>query len=109
MNRDLRRNQLDAELRRSDKESVTRKMMRIFLIGMLSGVTIAATFTYVFAIPANDYHWQLEIFNRGGAAFTVDKNGHRGWMWLVEPTSDTPHQKRTIPPPSAVKVRTEQL
>src|SRR5215472_8320584 len=106
VNRDLRRNQLDGELRRSDKESVTRKMMRIFLIGMLCGVTMAATFTYVFAIPANDYHWQLEIFNRGGAAFTVDKNGHRGWMWLVAPKTDVPHQKQITAPPSTVKVRT---
>lgn len=109
MNRDLLRNRLDRELRRSDKESVTRKMMRIFLIGMLCGVSIAATFTYAFAIPANDYHWQLEIFNRGGAAFTVDKDGHRGWMWLVQPKSDTLQQKGVTAPPSAVKVRTEQL
>jgi hypothetical protein len=84
-------------------------MMRIFLIGMLSGVTIAATFTYVFAIPANDYHWQLEIFNRGGAAFTIDKNGHRSWMWLVGPKTDAPREKRITAPPSTVKVRTEQL
>jgi hypothetical protein len=35
---------------------------------MLCGVMIAAAFTYVFAIPANDYHWKMEIWNRGGAA-----------------------------------------
>ena len=28
-------------------------MMRVYLIGMLSGVMIAAAFTYAFAIPAN--------------------------------------------------------
>jgi len=27
--------------------------MRIYLIGMLSGVMLAAAFTYVFALPAN--------------------------------------------------------
>ena len=44
-------------------------MMRIFLIGMLSGVMLAAALTYVFAIPANSYYWQMEIWNRGGASF----------------------------------------
>jgi len=84
-------------------------MMRLFLIGMLCGVTIATAFTYAFTIPANDYHWQVEIYKRGGAAFTVDKNGHGGWMWLVEPKADTPRQKRIIAPSSMVKVRSEQL
>ena len=35
-----------------------RKIMRIFLIGMLCGVMLAAAFTFVFAIPANNYRWQ---------------------------------------------------
>ena len=43
-----------------------RKMMRIFLIGALCGVIIAATFTYVFAIPANNYYWQSRHFSVGG-------------------------------------------
>src|SRR6266513_2010169 len=43
-----------------------RIRMRIFLIGMLVGVMIAAAFTYTFAIPANNYHWQSEIWKRGG-------------------------------------------
>ena len=60
-------------------------MMRIFLIGMLCGVMLTAAFTYAFAIPANSYHWQMEIWKRGGAAFTVDKNGHGSWKWLVDP------------------------
>ena len=68
-------------------------MMRIFLIGMLCGVMITAAFTYVFAIPANNYYWQMEIWNRGGAAWTFDKNGHMGWKWMVEPIPDTPSQK----------------
>ena len=84
-------------------------MMRIFLIGALCGVIIAATFTYVFAIPANNYYWQREIWERGGAAWTFDKNGHFGWQWMVEPIPDTPRQKRVITPPSAVKVHSDQL
>lgn len=84
-------------------------MMRIFLIGMLCGVTLAAAFTFVFTIPANNYHWQVEIWKRGGAAFTIDKDGHGGWKWLVEPATGAPRQKRITAPPSAVKVRSEQL
>jgi hypothetical protein len=86
-----------------------RKMMRQFLIGMLFGVMITAAFTYVFAIPANSDHWRWEIWNRGGAVWTYDKNGHVGWKWMVEPISDTPREKRVIAPPSAVKVKSEQL
>jgi hypothetical protein len=84
-------------------------MMRIFLIGMLSGVMVAAAFTYAFAIPANNYHWQMEIWNRGGAAWTYDRNGHPGWKWLVEPTADSPRQKPVTVPPSEVNIRTERL
>jgi hypothetical protein len=84
-------------------------MMRLFLVGMLSGVMLAAAFTYAFAIPANTYYWQTEIWKRGGAAWTFDmKTGRGGWKWLVEPATDTPRQKRIITPPSAVKV-SEQL
>jgi hypothetical protein len=86
-----------------------RKMIRLFLIGVLCGVMITAAVTVVFAIPANNYHWQMEIWKRGGAAFTSDKNGHFGWKWMVEPTSDAPSQKRVIVPSSKVKVRSEQL
>ena len=84
-------------------------MMRMFLIGMLCGVITAAAFTYAFALPANSDYWRMEIYKRGGAAFTVDKNGHGGWMWLVEPKADTPRQKRVIAPPSTVRIRSERL
>ena len=83
--------------------------INIFLIGMLSGVMTAAAFTYVFAIPANSYHWKTEIWQRGGAVWTFDKNGHSAWKWLVEPATDTPRPKRVVTPPSAVKVGIEQL
>ena len=84
-------------------------MMRLFLIGMLCGVMITAAFTYVFAIPANSDHWRWEIWKRGGAAWTMDKNGHPGWKWMVEPIPDTPAKKPVIAPPSAVKVSSERL
>jgi hypothetical protein len=85
-------------------------MGRLFLIGMLCGVMIAAAFTYVFAIPANSYYWQTEIWNRGGAAWTFDmKSGHMDWKWLVEPKGDTPRQKRVTVPSSEVDVRSERL
>ena len=87
-----------------------RTVMRIFLIGMLCGVMTMAAVTLVFAIPANDFHWRMEIFKRGGAAWTVDKNGHTGWKWMVDPILDTPSPaRRAIVPSSQTKVRTEQL
>jgi hypothetical protein len=84
-------------------------MMRVFLIGMLCGVMTAAAFTYAFAIPANSTYWRMEIWKRGGAAWTYDKNGHAGWKWMVEPIPDTPRAKPAIVPLSQTKVRTEQL
>ena len=85
-------------------------MTRLFLIGMLCGVITAAAVTYVFAIPANNYHWRMEIFNRGGAAWTVDKNGHMGWKWMVDPIPNTPSPaRRAVVPPPHVKVSSERL
>ena len=86
-----------------------RKMIRIYLIGVLCGVMITAAVTLAFAIPANSDHWRWEIWNRGGAAWTYDKNGHRSWKWLVEPIPDTPRQKGVNAPASPTKVSTEQL
>jgi hypothetical protein len=85
------------------------KMRRIFLIGVLSGVIITAAVTFVFAIPANTYHWQMEIWKRGGAVWTFDKNGRLSWTWTVEPISDTPNKKRVTVPSSQPKVRLDQL
>jgi len=72
-------------------------------------VMITAAVTYVFAIPANDYHWRMEIWNRGGAAWTMDKNGHYGWKWIVEPISDTPRAKRAVVPSSHANAHIERL
>jgi hypothetical protein len=83
---------------------------RLFLIGMLCGVMITAAFTYAFAIPANSNYWRMEIWKRGGAAWTMDKDGHFGWQWMVQPIPDTPSPaKRTVVPPSKVNLRTERL
>jgi hypothetical protein len=83
-----------------------RKMGRLFLIGMLFGVIITAAFTYVFAIPANSDYWRMEIYKRGGGAWTMDmKTGHTGWRWMVDPIPDTPTPtKRAVAPPRQVKV-----
>jgi hypothetical protein len=70
---------------------------------------ITAAVTYVFAIPANSNYWRMEIWKRGGAAWTFDKDGHVGWKWMVEPIPDSPPQKRVPAQPSEIKVRTEQL
>jgi hypothetical protein len=93
----------------SESREMSRKMIRIFLIGALSGVMITAAVTYVFALPANNYHWRMEIWNRGGAAWTVDKNGHFGWTWLVQPVPDNPRQKPVVAPSSQTNLRMERL
>ena len=85
-------------------------MKHLFLIGMLCGVMITAAVAYVFAIPANSDYWRMEIWKRGGAEWTVDKNGHSGWQWMVDPIPDTPSPaRRAIVPASQTNVRTEQL
>jgi hypothetical protein len=84
-------------------------MRRIFLIGMLCGVMITAAATLVFAIPANTFHWQMEIWKRGGAAWTFDKNGHLSWKWMVEPIPDARPKKAVNVPASQVNARTQQL
>ena len=86
-----------------------KKMIRLFLSGMLCGVMITAAVTYVFAIPANSTYWRMEIWKRGGAAWTEDKNGHIGWKWMVEPIPDTPPKKPAVVPLSQTKASTEQL
>jgi len=84
-------------------------MKHLFLIGMLCGVMITAAVAYVFAIPANSDYWRMEIWKRGGAAWTYDKNGHVGWKWMVEPIPDTLRAKRAVVPSSETNVRIERL
>jgi hypothetical protein len=84
-------------------------MKHLFMIGMLCGVIITAAVAYVFAIPANNTYWRMEIWKRGGAAWTYDKTGHLGWKWMVDPIPDAPRAKPVIVPSSQTKVRIEQL
>jgi hypothetical protein len=93
----------------SEEKGSGNKPRRIFLIGVLSGVMITAAVTFVFTIPANSFYWQMEIWKRGGAAWTFDKNGHFGWKWTVEPVSDAPRQRRVIIPTSQTNVRSDRL
>lgn len=84
--------------------------MRLFLIGMLCGVMVTAAFTYLFAIPANNYYWQTEIWERGGAAWTFEmKSGRAGWKWLVEPKAAAAPQKPVSAPASKIIAHSEQL
>jgi hypothetical protein len=78
-------------------------MIRIFLVGVLCGVIMAAAVTFVFAIPANNDHWRVEITKRGGGDWYFDKNGHLGWMWTVEPISEGARPAAIIVPPSRPK------
>jgi len=84
-------------------------MRRIFLIGVLFGVMITSAVTFVFAIPANSDYWRMEIWRRGGAAWTFDKNGHLSWMWTVEPVSPTPRKKPVAVPTSQTNLRAQEL
>ena len=60
------------------------KFIRVFLIGMLCGVTIAAALTFFVAIPANNDRWRVEIVKRGGGSWYFDKNGKLAWMWTAQ-------------------------
>jgi hypothetical protein len=82
---------------------------------MLCGVLLATAFTYMFAIPSNSDYWRMEIYKRGGGAFTMDmKTGHTGWKWMVDPIPDTFPQKPVTEKPvtvpaSQAKSRIEKL
>ena len=76
---------------------------------MLFGVIVTAAVTYSFAIPANSDYWRMEIWKRGGAAWTYDKNGHVGWKWMIEAIPDAPSKKPVIAPLSVVKVKSELM
>src|SRR6266542_5159149 len=82
------------------------KAIRIFLVGVLCGVIITAAVAFGLTIPANSDYWRMEIWKRGGAAWTSDKTGHVGWKWMVEPIFDTFCQKLAIVPLSPTKVST---
>jgi hypothetical protein len=85
------------------------KMRRIFLIGVLCGVIVAAAVRFVFAIPGNSDYWRMEIWKRGGAAWCFDKNGHFSWTWTIKPIPETRPAKRIVEPSSDVRIQSEQL
>ena len=84
-------------------------MRRIFLIGILCGVIMAAAVTFVFTIPGNNDYWRMEVWRRGGAAWCFDKNGHFSWAWTVKPIPETPPAKRIVEPSPDVRIQSEQL
>jgi hypothetical protein len=85
------------------------KAIHVFSVGMLCGVIITAAVAFGLTVPATSDYWRMEIWKRGGAAWTFDKNGHLGWKWTVEPILDTPSKKPIVTPSSQTNVRTEQL
>jgi hypothetical protein len=86
-----------------------RKMIRIFLVGVLFGVIITAAVAFGLTIPANSDYWRMEIWKRGGGAWTFDKNGHLSWMWTVEPNLEIRPAKRVTVPSSQVNAHSERL
>jgi hypothetical protein len=85
------------------------KAIHVFSVGMLCGVIITAAVAFGLAIPANSDYWRMEIWKRGGAAWTFDNKGHLGWKWMVEPIPDTPTEKRATVPASQKNVQSERL
>jgi hypothetical protein len=85
------------------------RVIRVFLVGVLCGVIITAAVAFGLTIPANSDYWRMEIWKRGGGAWTFDKNGHLSWIWTVEPASDAPRQKRVIVPTSQTNIRSDRL
>jgi hypothetical protein len=85
------------------------RAIRIFLIGVMCGAMIAAAVTFGLTIPATSDYWRMEIWKRGGGAWTFDKNGHLGWKWTVEPIPDNPRKKPVVLPSSQTNVHAEQL
>jgi hypothetical protein len=76
-------------------------MIRVFLIGILCGVMMAAAVTFAIAIPANNTHWRVEIVKRGGATWYFDKNGHMGWKWTVPLVPDGDQSRPIIMVPAS--------
>ena len=107
---DLLKSRDAREIRCSVKGMTGRyKTIRIFLIGVLCGVIITAAVAFGLTIPANSDYWRMEIWRRGGGAWTFDRNGHLSWTWTVKPIPDTPSKKRVTVPTSQTNVHSEQL
>ena len=79
------------------------KFIRVFLIGILCGVTMAAALTFFVAIPANNNHWRVEVVKRGGGTWYFDKNGHLGWMWTAKVLPERTQPVKIVVPQSRPK------
>jgi hypothetical protein len=76
-----------------------KKMINIFLSGILCGVMMAAAVTFTLAIPGNNNQWRAEVTQRGGGAWSIDKNGNFSWRWTVQPISEPAHRTIVVPQP----------
>jgi hypothetical protein len=79
------------------------KFIRVFLIGILCGVMMAAAVTFFVAIPANNDHWRVEIVKRGGGMWYIDRSGHLGWMWTAQLLAPRARPAKIIVPESRPK------
>jgi hypothetical protein len=79
-----------------------KKMINIFLSGVLCGVIIAAAVTFALTIPGNNNQWRVEITRRGGGVWSIDKNGNFNWAWTVQPIVERPHPILIVPQPKKV-------
>jgi hypothetical protein len=70
---------------------------------------MAAAMTFIFAIPANNDLWRVEITKRGGGSWYYDRNGRLDWTWTVEPIPDTHPRRRIIGPSSKSNALHERL
>jgi hypothetical protein len=75
-----------------------KKIINIFLSGVLCGVIMAAAITYTFAIPGNNNQWRAEVTRRGGGAWSIDKYGNFNWGWTVQPIAERHHAAIIVPP-----------
>ena len=73
-----------------------KQMIQIFLFGTLFGVILAAAATFTLAIPGTNNLWRAAIFERGGGAWSVDKDGNFHWRWTVQPVSYRGHSAPLI-------------
>jgi hypothetical protein len=78
-------------------------MRRMFLYGILCGVTMAAAVTFLVGTPANNDLWRVESVKRGGGIWYVDKSGKLGWMWTVQVLPKRARPASVIVPPSRPK------
>jgi hypothetical protein len=70
---------------------------------------MATAVTLAFTIPGNNDYWRMEIWKRGGGAWTFDKNGRLSWAWTVEPASEAPRESELSVPTSQSNIRSDQL